>query len=319
MYDNFKIIGSELSTLLDEQHSVIQIKGINTTINWDSYDKLLLKEKINVDTNLYFIITEDIQGSDYGKFYTTNIENESLITNTLFDMIYALYLLNDKLNIMHNDNHFGNILIKQDIPENDCTYVIDKMTFTRTKNYRICIYDFDAGYLFSKPNPVLLERPTKIIQNKKSCKDIWTLLNSLWFYIALCDESSCENISESTQAQIINAIVGDSIFENEEVFNDKYKYITEIVKVILNNNPTHIKLYKDGIKSGFAGHYWNSYCVNNISSQCIIPDYVDICALQVLQRFIKEFSHKLNFKNVNPFYKKYLKYKYKYLNLKSNT
>jgi hypothetical protein len=312
VYDTFKIIGSDLNNFLDESNSVVQEKGINTEIKWDAHEKLALKEKINLNTNLYFIITEDIQGTDYGTFYTKNIENKSLITNTLFDMIYALYLLNDKLNIMHNDNHFGNVLIKQDIPEKDCTYVIDKLTLTRAKNYRICIYDFDAGYLFSKPNPVLTERSSQIIQNKKSCKDIWTLVNSLWYFVL-----SCENMTELQIGQNINTIFDDSTLAEGYGFNDKSKYIGEIVDVILDKNPSHIKSYKDGLKSVLVGNYWNSYCINNITKRCVIPDNIDICALQVLDRFIKEFSRELNFKNVNPFYKKYLKYKNKYLSLKS--
>jgi hypothetical protein len=38
--------------------------------------------------------------------------NKNIIISTLFDIFYAIYILNSKFKINHNDLHFNNILIK---------------------------------------------------------------------------------------------------------------------------------------------------------------------------------------------------------------
>ena len=54
-----------------------------------------------VNNYYYLIITEDIKGTTYNEFIMTNISNKTLILNTLFDIIYGIYIMNDKLKIYH--------------------------------------------------------------------------------------------------------------------------------------------------------------------------------------------------------------------------
>ena len=56
--------------------------------------------------------------------------------NTLFDMIYGIYLMNDRLKLMHNDNHFSNILIKTNLLETTCKYQIGNVEYIKKKKYR---------------------------------------------------------------------------------------------------------------------------------------------------------------------------------------
>jgi hypothetical protein len=97
------------------------------------------------------------------------------------------------------------------------------------------------------------------------------------------------------------------------------KYIVQIINVIINNSETHMKLlekiYNDA-KTRPDIYYWNSYCKENIQRPCEIPDEPIFYPLEVLQRYIKDKYVILGLTEVNAFYKKYIKYKTKYLELK---
>ncbi len=48
-------------------------------------------------------------------FLNNNYENNDIIIETLFDIFYTIYLMNNHLNLYHNDCHFNNIIIKDEI------------------------------------------------------------------------------------------------------------------------------------------------------------------------------------------------------------
>jgi hypothetical protein len=287
-----------------------------------------LKSAFCTEEYIYLIITEDIEGTTYGNFFEKNYENEDLIVNTLFDMIYGIYLMNDKLKIMHNDNHFNNVLIKTGIAEYESKYEIDKIEYIKRKNFKLCFYDFDLSFLENKPNPYLIDS-SSTVQNVKSAKDIWTILNSInrfSYHNMNADPYKIEYfINKIFNIHLINPDYWDSQHDIS-----KYRhldYIHSLVFMILNYSPINIdkleNIFVDYVnnlnKDSQNLFYWNGYCKDNIQKPCIIPIEPTMYPLEVLKRFIKSdyFGKKLGFTIVNSFYKKYLRYKSKYLQLKN--
>jgi hypothetical protein len=291
LYDVFKISCINFGNFLDDNN----VKYINTSNSWDTNNDFLTKlvSAVNVTKEpIYLIITEDIQGQDYYAFMESNYANKPLIINTFFDIIYGIYLMNSRLNIFHNDNHFGNILIKTGLQETSTKYQIDKIEYTRKKNYRLCFYDFDLSYLKDKPNPELLDK--KIIwQNKTSAKDIWIL--AFLLYRMVTEFSKQYPTIDLEHIKIINNV----IMNNSQTYMDKMS-----------------KIYIDHITSPEINH-WNGFCIDNIQNPCEIPDEPSLYPLQVLYRYINDVRIKdfLGLTEVNAFYKKYIKYKTKYLAL----
>ena len=276
--------------------------------------------KLNKNAYIYLIITEDIEGMTYTDFYKANYKNEDLITNTVFDIIYGIYLMNYRLKLMHNDNHFGNILIKLGLPETITKYQIDKIEYTRKKNYKLCFYDFDLSFLEGEENPHLDN--VWIAQNKPSAKDIWTLLNSM----VHCIKTNHTEVDYREKQYFLNSIFDNALYDpdywsvpgNYELY--KYlKYIGNIVYVILNHSIHNVETLENNyIDSINLGTFWNAYCVDNVQNPCVIPDEPSLYSLNVLYRFINDehINKILGLIEVNPFYKKYIKYKTKYLELK---
>ena len=228
-----------------------------------------------------------MEGDTYQNFYLSNYTDEKLITNTLFDMIYGIYLMNDKLKLMHNDNHFGNVLIKIGLPSIETKYQIDNTEYLKEKNYRLCFFDFDLAFLENENNDYLNRNDNDhwIVQNKKSAKDIWTILNSF---------------------MRLNSVVNPA-------------YLTNIINTILNNSERHKEMIKKiDRETRSRSKFWNAYCEDNIQSFCIIPDEPFLYPLSVLERYIgnERIKSMLDFIDQDVYYRKYIKYKNKYLALK---
>ena len=317
VYDTIKVACVDFQNLLDSQN--VKINRPDFSPSWNTnYD---FRTKLHANIYIYLIITEDTGGITYKEFFEKNYDNENLIINTLFDMIYGIYLMNNKLKIMHNDNHFGNVLIKIDLPQTESKYQIEKIEYAKTKNFRLCFYDFDLAFLQDELNPHLSSN--WLVQNKKSAKDIWTLLNS----ILGCMRDS-PKISPEIKSYFINKIFGKFVTNKKFWRNQRdlssYKkldYIGNLVFVILDHSQSdRDKLIKILVEHARDGKFWNAYCVNNEHNPCIIPDEPLLYPLPVLYRLIKDehYGEILGFTNVDPFYKKYSKYKSKYLELKAN-
>lgn len=314
LYSAIKISSRDFISFLNDNN----VKIITRSAPWNTnhtFNRIL-----SYSTHIYLIITEDIEGMSYKEFYELNYKDEKLITNTLFDIFYGIYLMNCRLKLMHNDTHFGNIMIKIDLPITSTKYQIDKVEYTRNKNYKLCFYDFDLSFLEGEPNPHLDD--TWVVQNKKSAKDIWTILNSLAHFILI----KSSDIDFRAKQYFVNNIFANNLYDPDYWVipgnSDQYKnldYIGSIIKIILNNSKSHRETlernYYDYVTTGI---FWNAYCVNNIQDPCVIPDDLFLYPLEVLHRYVNDehISNILNFIDVNPFYKKYVKYKTKYLELK---
>jgi len=112
---------------------------------------------------LYGFATYDYQGIPLAKLIN-NISDKQLI-NILIKIFEIIDILNNKLNVYHNDLHFNNIIIKNDIP---------------------MIYDYDVSYLENNENDSINPRKTMALVcpmsgscNRKSQKDTHTILMEL--------------------------------------------------------------------------------------------------------------------------------------------
>ena len=97
--------------------------------------------------------------------------------------------------------------------------------------------------------------------------------------------------------------------------------IKNLTNVILNNNITHRQKFKETFNKVLSdGEYWNNNCTTNylVTGTCAIIDEPDLFPLPVLTRMLAntEIYKCLNIQDIDPFYKKYIKYKLKYLNEK---
>ena len=282
VYDVYKIMSVDFRDFLNR----LNVKNIDDGKLWNiSCPELLAK--LNRNYYVCLIITEDIEGVTYNKFFIDNFRDEKKITNTLFDILYAIYIMNDKLKIIHNDGHFNNVLIKTDLPSVPTLYKIGSTEYLRNKDYRLCFFDFDLSFLQNETNEYL-EKDNKfwLIQNKMSAKDIWTILNSL-----------IRNNSRSGIAPI---------------------YMNNIIDTILNGSVLHKEMIMKIYEETARGKFWNAYCVDNVQEPCIIPDEPFLYPLNVLERYIgnDRIKRMLDFIDQDIYYKKYIKYKNKYLALK---
>lgn len=282
---------------------------------------------IGKDQMVYFTVTEDIQGENYNGFLAKNITNEQIVIESLFDVIYAIYLLNVRLGVIHGDNHFANVLIKPEKKTRE--YIIDKTTLVRKSNYRICLYDFDLSFLFDNKNLALNEPFNQSIGRTNTlnyAKDVWTLINNIGYLLKYNPttitpdwKSWFDNMQNNFFARPIHA----------------EPYVRTYMFDLINNVLTQTKEQIDTLYENFQAHmisnsYWNSFCKIPLGSHCTQPDFLELHPELVLKRYIGFYKNQLNFTDANAYYRKYyivnnlskyvnkyLKYKEKYLKLKS--
>ena len=318
VYDIFKINFIDFFNMMDNLN--IKISGGNndgkiyySKTNLNALNKILPSIFSGRDRMLYFTITEDIKGETYHDFLIKNITNEDIVIDTLFEILYATYLFNIRLGVFHNDNHFGNILIK---PYNiKREYIINKTSLIRNSNFRVCLYDFDLSYMFDNNNNILEQPSNQSIGRINSInygKDIWTIINSIG-YMFNYDTSRVTFELDLWYKNMQNNFFGKKI--HKEIYYKTYIYDL-IQNVFLQTNEQRENLYQNHMAITQFGKYWNSFCKLPVSSICIQPTYPELYPEILLKRYIKFYKNKLLFIDANAYYKKYLKYKQKYIQLK---
>tara|TARA_Y100000590_G_C15734213_1_gene1018000 strand:- start:1540 stop:3090 length:1551 start_codon:yes stop_codon:yes gene_type:complete len=274
-------------------------------------------------THIYFIVTKDIEGITLNDYFDGILTNSDHPVNTkikniievLFELIYGLYILNQRLNIIHNDIHFGNVIFKKNDILPSKTYTINNMEFTRQRNHRLCIYDFDYSYLEGRENPDIKYEENLIygrINNYYSRyeltdldrgRDIYNIGNQIMTtpnFVPSFGLADFQQIFESTT--YINIL--NLIFESD--------YIIENLR-----NSMSLTI------GGYPRHFWNRYCNttptydynNNGYTKCdklsdFTQDYKKINPEAVLFRFLKNETVRtdiLEIVNINPLFKKFLK------------
>ena len=314
--DRSNNLGGEFS---DNFVNVYRLFKINRTefrkfYNTQTYEGINKNLNTNIFSNedyIYFIVTEDISGVTVTDFYVQQCNNFKQKTNNnkyrdnimemLFELVYGLYLLNTRLRVIHNDNHFGNLLIKEQPEEK--IYTINNTEYTRKRKYRVCIYDFDLSYFEGNTNPdnrLLLDNTTNQINSVvpltdvNKGRDIYTIGNSLYgfsMYIKkTLNNTQFNNLINSNNTYNIFKI----LFETDEVIQNLVKnFEIDLVNKTL---------------------FWNSYCVTG-NYPCVPVDFNNITAEKVLTRMLNsnDLKHILNITSIDVLFKKYLKYKMKYI------
>jgi hypothetical protein len=303
VYDLGKITCNLFTEFLDERNVKNEISYVSWREKELRFNKLGREFERRNREHLYFIITEDIGGISFGEYYTKNLSNENMITNMLFEISYGYYLLNYKLKILHNDNHFGNILVKTDMDESECDYIIDNVEYSRRKNFRICIYDFDNSL------------NKMVSRHEDYVKDVWAFAVQLPVYNRYdIGDFLLDNKCDSEYRVFINNFLQKCDFIEPELVEKskkKYGYLFEIIlNIILGNNERLFTMY--------CRHFENPDNMRGVNNMYRYPTDPDLDWEKILRRFIygRRTGHILNISVSNPFYKKYLKYKKKYLEIK---
>jgi hypothetical protein len=132
------------------RHNIIEIaneaskKSINdriTEISGGIKDDFLLYGIITPDYNTISLYRKLMtEFTEYYKKEDINIGNN--IINIIFSALYSIYLLHTKLDIMHNDNHFNNILYSNK-PLYKKIYIIENIKIETYETFATHIFDFD--------------------------------------------------------------------------------------------------------------------------------------------------------------------------------
>jgi hypothetical protein len=253
----------------------------------------------------------------------------------MFNLIYNIYLLNIKFDIIHNDCHFGNMLV-EDLGENihnwrEVNYILNEHPFKIKQRFIVRIYDFDRSTKVD--NNVSIHTPNRLgaIANPVLDKPIVRNL-SLCEYVGSCNRYTeidsniiIANISHIINIREVNAILLD--------------HLTEIRNVLLNNHAGLINAYNTSSIGTQPHMHWSGFCGYDNNTGLFIParpdrtitcentdaPFIDIKT--VLYRYINKYlirddsgQELRSFYNVANYggnmKQKYLKYKQKYLNLK---
>ena len=283
---------------------------------------ILTKKKINKDFDIYAKslnnLNNSINNKDFSKkfnciitktytslhtLYDTLIELKPDITNTkelIFQSFYAVYIMRTKLNMMHNDLHFSNILVKYREEPYLLTYSFDNKYYYMKSNYKLRIYDFDNSYINKSDNSKLPGYfcNTANYCNKLSNKDIYSLIN--------------EWINQNQNIHLNNNIIKMLKKFNNKELNYCYKDVKPCVtpkdfdKIINPSDilPNLIKNYKDIL----------------IPCEHKINDDISVKESKSYYELInenKECLYKVESNvGIEYTYRKYLKYKNKYIKLK---
>ena len=317
--DNFINLLSFFKISIDELKKVL----IDMDQYCTKYQAYCDREK-NYYPFVYFMVTEDIEGQTLNDVYYYLFANFFLPETTLelknkfrdelmkitFELVYGFYLLNERLNVIHNDNHFGNIIVKKTTPRRK-KYTINKLEFEMVSEYIVKIYDFDNSFY---PGD----------QNKTAEKYLVKDENKIYGRDLLNDIDKGRDIHTIGLSFLEMAkFYGYNYFDMRELFQTDEPY--NILKLLFVNERGDERLLENFLniyQYDYKTPFWSSYCYGTFryDSRCN-PINVDwISPEKVLRRILQneEVVELLGINKVNPFFKKYLKYKNKYINLKVN-
>lgn len=317
---------SEVYKFISEQNDDIQkyfikfLYSSNSTLN-DLYrnriitnlrDSILLERMnaldIEYNSTIHIIVTENSNSITLNEFFN-NLTDDSVqhnynlmakILTDIFELVFeCIYVLNKKLHIQHNDMHFGNILIKHERntyhPTNENKYF--------DSYFKISVFDFDRAYHEGKNNMLLDEFcDTGNGCNSLSLKDLFVFIQSLIFLYLTTINKPTHSLLSRYLKELLSSIVP----------NDQLIILVENMKQIQENK---------------KNTHWSSYCASQINTNDIkLLQYPcnDTSKQDLLMGWLDSMYEK--FKNFNSnitkitftyYYKKYLKYKEKYLKLKN--
>lgn len=143
-----------------------------------------LEVQQSVRSSSYILISEYVDGGSLESWAYSKYENDVRISEIeykglIFQLIYTLAILQKKYRFMHNDFHFGNILIDTSIESGGCfKYTIDNKTFYIPNHGFIPkLWDFEYTMVFSNnlachPNKFVLGPLEYDSVNHKTIEDL---------------------------------------------------------------------------------------------------------------------------------------------------
>jgi hypothetical protein len=305
MIDIFKIeINLELQTTLAEYID----KESNPTYKTQLETFKTALEATGSVPTVYFLITKNNNTEslfNYIELHTLSLSENDLI-EIVFEMLYAIYLMNIRLKIRHNDLHFNNVMIKKLDSPQEQEYRINSKIYKRNKIFQIYIYDFDMSFLDKHQNEYLKGYQSfGISSNPNNSHDMWTLIMEL---------NNIKNIIQPIINTILDILLNKSNLdtEKEETF-DELSYNATTAKQLFKRHQGTTNL-----------RYYNEFCANlprtvmdtNTNKPCVEPIFEELFPDVVIERYIREFNQRLNFTSKQDYQQKYLKIKQKYLKLK---
>lgn len=150
--------------------------------------------------------------------HKSDSQSIKLVKCILFDFMYGIYLLNEKLGVIHNDLHFNNArFIVTDEPYEE-TYDIGGIKFKMAKSYKIKIYDFDHSTIYGSKKNGYIEGffcNEYGSCNFKTKKDIFTTFTNIL------------SLKRSEANYIMSELLGDIsriIIKNNYLYNEISKF-----------------------------------------------------------------------------------------------
>jgi hypothetical protein len=191
-----------------------------------------------------------------------------IINDIIFELLYSVYIMNTKLNIIHNDLHFKNVLVKKVVPY-EYNYKFDELNYTLTKikKYNVLIYDFNLSYRNGINNPDLNEDAESL-----QCKDY----------------GNCNKITNKDVYLILVSIVYKYV--NQQYY-DRYTTIFHRIvniKKIEKNIFDNIKKYHKDQDNSLHPYSFCKKIVNNMiedDNDCIL-NHTDFNIVNVIKRWL---------------------------------
>jgi hypothetical protein len=184
----------------------------------------MLLSAVDRSANRGYIFTQDTGGvplyllaesKDSLKKYFKDTDHgitADFVANIFTQLLHVISLM-EKIGLVHNDLHFGNVLVvKDDVPTK--TYTIYGQSFVvRNHPYSLVVYDFDMGSILTAPEN---ENPFRegICREYGRCKDFQSTDKYVWLVHLLSSPEMWlfKNLSEKSK---YNKIVS--------VFKEKFK------------------------------------------------------------------------------------------------
>lgn len=158
-------------------------------------------------------------------------EDALLFKQIMFDFLYGVYILNDKVGVIHNDLHLDNARFIESSESYVETYNIGTKTFKMKKAYYVKLYDFDQSTVYNSSYGEIENEYVEIFCKKygscnyKTKKDIFTIFTCL---LSIYQSNMCSKKIKNVINTILHLIIKDAkLFElvvKLQKSNDEYAW-----------------------------------------------------------------------------------------------
>jgi len=218
------------------------INNSNIQVNEYFWINLLLFFLDVENKYIHITIMEDLnqyeEKYDLCEYYSNNhyiMENNTVNFNDdlfliLYQILYGIYLLNNKLDIIHNDVHVQNIII---IKNNDDNYIEFNDNYKILNKYRCVIIDYNLSYInnniFNMSNLIFLNNGFKKCLINKTFELYVLLLSIIYIGHIYKIDNVTYHLKEQNNMYIYN-------YNNYKILNRiLFKYQQEFKDILLKN------------------------------------------------------------------------------------